>query len=220
MNIPLIKVATTKRDLPHVYFWLAYKPFCFSCSLMSDFLWLHVLQHTRLPYLLLFAGVCSNSCPLSQWFHPTISSFAILFFCPQSFPAPGSFPLSQLFVSGGRKYWSFSSASVLQWVFRVDFLWDWLVCSLSCPRDPQESSPATQFKSINHFALSLLYGPTFVSIHNYWKNHSFDCTYLSQKSDVTAFQYTVWVCHSFYSKEKASFISWLSPSAVIWRPRK
>ena len=108
MNIPLIKLATTKRELSHMYFWLAYKPFWFSCSLMSDSLRPHVWQHTRLPYPLLFAIVCSSSCPLSQWCHPTISSFAILFFCPQSFPASGSFPMSQLFASGGHKYWSFN----------------------------------------------------------------------------------------------------------------
>ena len=93
MNIPLIKVATTKTDLSHMYFWLAYKPFWFSCSLMSDSLWRHILQHTRLPHPLLFAEICSNSCPLSQLCHPTISSFTILFFCPQSFPASGSFPV-------------------------------------------------------------------------------------------------------------------------------
>ena len=75
---------------------------------MSDSLWSHELQHTRLPYPLLFAVVCSSSCPLSQWCHPTISSFAILFFCPQSFPASGSFPMSQLFASGRHKYWSFN----------------------------------------------------------------------------------------------------------------
>ena len=61
-----------------------------------------------------------------------------------------------------------------QWIFRVDFLWDWLVWSLCCPRDSQESSPAPQFKSINSSVLSLLYGPTLTSIHDYWKNQSCD----------------------------------------------
>ena len=59
-----------------------------------------------------------------------------------------------------------------QWIFRVDFLCDWLVWSPCSPRDSQESSPA-QFKSINSSALSLLYGPPLTSIHDYWKNHSF-----------------------------------------------
>ena len=61
-----------------------------------------------------------------------------------------------------------------QWIFRVDFLWDWLVWSPCSPMDPQESSPAPQFESINSSALSLLYDPTLISIHYYWKNHSFD----------------------------------------------
>ena len=61
-----------------------------------------------------------------------------------------------------------------QWIFRVDFLWDWLVGSPYCPRDSQESSPTPQFKSIDSSVLSFLYSPTLMSIHDYWKNHSFD----------------------------------------------
>ena len=60
-----------------------------------------------------------------------------------------------------------------QWIFRIDFLEDWLVWSLCCPRDSQESSLAPQFKSICSLALSLLYGLTLTSVHDYWKNHSF-----------------------------------------------
>ena len=63
-----------------------------------------------------------------------------------------------------------------QWLFRTDFLSDWLVGSNCCPRDSQESSPTPQFKSINSLVLSLLYGPTLTSIHHYWKNHSFGYT--------------------------------------------
>ena len=61
-----------------------------------------------------------------------------------------------------------------QWIFRTDFLWDWLVGSPCNPRDSQEASPIPQSKSINSLALSFLYGPTLTSIHDYWKNHSFD----------------------------------------------
>ena len=61
-----------------------------------------------------------------------------------------------------------------QWIFRTDFLEDWLIGSPCSPRDSQESSPTSQFKSINSLALSFLYGPTLTSIHDYWKNHSFD----------------------------------------------
>ena len=61
-----------------------------------------------------------------------------------------------------------------QWIFRVDFFQNGLVGSPCSPRDSQESSPALQFKSINSLALSFIYGPTFTSVHDYWKTHSFD----------------------------------------------
>ena len=63
----------------------------FSCSIVSDCLQPHGLQHTRLPCPSPFPGACSNSCPLSQWCHPTVSSSIIPFSCLQSFPALGSF---------------------------------------------------------------------------------------------------------------------------------
>ena len=85
----------------------------FSCSVMSDSLWPHGLQHTRPPCPSQTAGVCSNSCPLSWWCHPTISSSVIPFSsCLQSFPASGSFPMSQLFASGGHNIGVSASALV------------------------------------------------------------------------------------------------------------
>ena len=75
----------------------------------------------------------------------------------------------------------------LQWILRIDFLYDWLVWSPCIPRDSHESSPAPQFKSINFLVLSLLYGPTLTPIHDYQKNHSFNRTDLGQQSDVFAF---------------------------------
>ena len=70
---------------------------------MSDSLWPHELQHARHSCPSLFPAVCSNSCPLSQWCNLTISSSASPFsFCPQSFTASGSFPVSWLFASGGQ----------------------------------------------------------------------------------------------------------------------
>ena len=74
---------------------------------MSDSLWPHELQHTRLPSPSLSPGVCSNSCPLSRWCHPTISFSVAPFSCPQSFPTSGSFPMSVLHIRWP-KYWSFS----------------------------------------------------------------------------------------------------------------
>ena len=76
----------------------------FDCSLVSDSLQPHGMQHTRPPCPSLSPRVCSNSCSLSQWCHPTISSSVIPFFsCPQSFPVSGSFPMSWLFTSGERE---------------------------------------------------------------------------------------------------------------------
>ena len=86
----------------------------FSRSVISNFLQPHGLQHARLPCLSPTPGAYSNSCPLSQWCHPTISTFVIPFSsCPQSFPASGSFQMSQLFASGGQSIGVSASASVL-----------------------------------------------------------------------------------------------------------
>ena len=87
----------------------------FSCSVMSDSLRPHGLQHTRLPTPSAILGACSNPCSSSWWCHPTISSSVIPFSsCPQSFPASGSFPMSQFFASGGQSIEASTSASVLQ----------------------------------------------------------------------------------------------------------
>ena len=86
----------------------------FSCSVMSNSLWPHGLQHARLPCPSPSPGVCSNLCPLSQWLHPTISSSAVAFsFCHLSFPASGSFTMSWHFASGGQSIGASASASVL-----------------------------------------------------------------------------------------------------------
>ena len=87
----------------------------FSHSVMSDSLWSHGLQHARLPCPSPSLRVCSNSCSLNQWCHPTISSSAVPFSSYlQSFPASGSFPRSQFFASGGQNIGASASASVLQ----------------------------------------------------------------------------------------------------------
>ena len=85
----------------------------FSHSVVSDSLWLHGLQHARPPCPSPPPGVHPNSCPLSWWCHPAISSFVIPFFCPQSFPASGFFQLRQLFASGGQSIGVTASTSVL-----------------------------------------------------------------------------------------------------------
>ena len=84
----------------------------FSCSVMSDSLWPHVLQHSRILCPLPTPGACSNSCVSSWWCHPTISSSVVPFSsCLQPFPVSGTFPMSQLFASDGQGIGA--SASVL-----------------------------------------------------------------------------------------------------------
>ena len=120
----------------------------FSRSVVSDLLWLHGLQHIRLPCPSPTPRAYSNSCPSRQWCHPTISS--------------PDFNLSQhkdLFQWVGSlhhvvKVLEFQlQHQSFQWIFRSDFLWNGLVGCPCSPRDSQESSPTPQFKSIN----SLLY---------------------------------------------------------------
>ena len=99
----------------------------------------HGPQHTRLPCPSPYPRACSNSCPSSQWCHPTISSSVIPFsFCLQSFPESGSFPVSQLFVSGGQRTGASASASVLPVNIQGWLPLDWLVWSPCCPGDSQE----------------------------------------------------------------------------------
>ena len=146
----------------------------FSCSVMSDSLWPHGLQYARLPCPSPTPRAYSNSCLSCQWCHPIISSFVVPFSsCLQLFPASRSFSKSQFFTSGGQSIEISASASVFPMNIQ-----DWfplgLIGSPCSPRDSQESSPTPQFKSINSLALSFLYSPTLIFIHDYWKNHSFD----------------------------------------------
>ena len=131
----------------------------------------HGLQHARPPCPSPTLRACSNSCPLSWWCHH-----------PLSCPSPPAFNLSQH--QGLLKGVSSSHqvAKVLefqlqrqsyQWIFRTYLLQNGMVGSPSSPRDSQESSPTSQFKSINSLVLSFLYSSTLTSTHDYWKNHSF-----------------------------------------------
>ena len=91
----------------------SYNSVQFSRSVISNSLQPHGLQHARLPCLSPTPGTCSNSYPSSHWCHPTISSSIVPFSLHQSFPASGSFPVSQFFASGGQSIGASASASVL-----------------------------------------------------------------------------------------------------------
>ena len=135
----------------------------FSSSVMSDFLWPYGLQHTRPPYPSPTPRACSNSCPSSRWCHPTISSSVIPFSaCPQSFPASGSLPVSQLFTKDGQSIGASASASVLPMNIQ-----DWFPLGSTGLISLQSKGLSRVFSSItvqNHqiLAPSLLYGTTLM----------------------------------------------------------
>ena len=134
----------------------------------------HGLQHNRLPCPSPTPRAYSNSCP-NWWCHPTISSSVIPFSsCLQSFPASGAFPVSWPFSSGGQSTGVSASASVLPMTIQ-----DWFPLGLTGWISLQSKGVSrvfsnTEFKSINSSVLSFLYSPTLTSMHDYWKNHSFD----------------------------------------------
>ena len=147
----------------------------FSRSVTSDSLRLRGLQHARPPCPSQISGVYSNSCPLSRWYHPTISSSVVPFSsCLQSFPASGSFQMCQFFTSGGQSIGVSASASDLLMNIQDWFPLGWMGCISLQSKDFQESSPTPWLKSFNSSVLSFLYSETLTSIHDYWKNHSFD----------------------------------------------
>jgi len=153
-----------------------------SRSLMSDSLWLHELQHSRPPCPSPTPGVYSNSCPSSQWCHPAISSSAVPFSsCPQSLPASGSFPMSQLFSWGGQSTGVSALASVL-------------------PKKSQGWSPSewTGWISLQSKGLSRVFSNTTV------QKHQFFGAQLSSQSD-----FHIHTCLLLLSKWKSGGDKWL-----------
>ena len=147
----------------------------FNCSVVSNSLWPHGLQHARLPCPSPTPGAYSNSCPLSWWCPPAISFSVIPFSsCPQSFPTSGSFPMSQFFESGDQSIGASASASVLPMNIQDWFPLGWTGWIALSPRYSQRSSPTPQVKIISSKALSFLHSPTLTSIHDHRKNHSLD----------------------------------------------
>ena len=154
----------------------------FSHSVVSNYLWPHGLQHARPLCTSPTPGVYSNLCPLSWWCHTIILSSVIPFSsCLQSFPASGSFQMSELFPSGGQRIEVSASSWVLPMNIQDLFYLGWTGwISLKSKGHSRVFSNTTdqkhqpQFKSINSSALSSLHSPTLTSIHDHWKNHSFD----------------------------------------------
>ena len=147
----------------------------FSHSVVSNSLLPRGLQHARLPCPSATLRAYSNSCLLSQWCHPTISSSVVPFSsCLQSFPASGSFPMSQFFASGGQSIGVSTSASVLPMNIQDWFPLGWTGWNFLQSKGLARVFSNTTVQKHHSSALSLLYSPTLTSIHDYWKNHSLD----------------------------------------------
>ena len=147
----------------------------------------------------LFSTPCTTACQASLFITNSQSLFRLspielvmpsnhLILCHPLLLLPSVFPSIWVFsnesASGGESIGASASSSVLPMNIQ-----DWFPLGLTglSPRDSEESSPTPQFKSINSSVLRFFYGPTLTSIHNYWKNHCFDCVDLCQKSTVSAF---------------------------------
>ena len=157
----------------------------FSCSVMSDFLRPHGLQHTRPPCPSPTSRAYSDSCPSSRWCHPTISSSVFpLFSHLQSFPASGSFPRSRFFTSGGQSIGVSASASVL--AMNIQDISPLQLVGSPCRRTKSllqhHSSKASILRCSAFFIVQLA--------HPYMTtgtNHSFDYMDLCQQTNVSAF---------------------------------
>ena len=162
----LLTSAITRMNLEHILLLFSHS----SCLTLRP----HGLQHARIICPSPSPGACSNSCPSSLWCHPATSYSVVPFSCPQSFPASGSFPMSQLFTSGGQSIGASASTSVLPMNIQ-----DWFPLGLTgvislLSKGLSRVFSNTTVQSINSSALSLLHSPTLTSICDYMKNHSLD----------------------------------------------
>ena len=184
---------------------------------MSDSLWSHGLQHARLPCPSPTRRAYSNSCPLSWWCHPTVSSFVIPFSRLQSFPASGSFPVSQFFASGGQCIGA--SASVL-----LMNIQDWFPLGLTGYLLAVQGT----LNSLQHHSskVSVLWGSAFFIVQ-------FSHPYMTTGKTIALTRWTFVgkvmslllnmlsrLVIAFLPRSKRLLISWLqSPSAVILEPK-
>ena len=147
----------------------------FSCLVMSDSLQPHGLQHARLPCPSPTPRAYSNSCSSSQWCHPTILSSVVSFSsCLQSFPASGSFPVSQFFTSGGQRIGASASASVPPMNIQDWFPLEWTGGISLQSKGLSRVFSNTTVQKHPFFGAQLFFGPALTSIHDHWKNHSLD----------------------------------------------
>ena len=164
-------------------FWTLLSSVQFSRSVVSDSLRPHEPQYERPPCPSPAPGVHPNPCLSSQWCHPTIILCRPLLLLPSIFPSIKVFSNESPLCIRWPKYWSFTFniSPSNEHPGLISFRMDWL--HFLAVQGTQESTPAPQFESIRSVASSPLYGPTLTSIHDYWKNYSFDYTNLCLQSD-------------------------------------
>ena len=185
---------------------------------MSDPLWPCGLQPARFPCPSLFAGVCSNSCPLIWLCHPTIVSSVAPFSCFQSFPSSGPFPVS-LHIRWP-KYWSFSISPSNEYSglisLRIDLFGLLAVQGTLKSLLQHHNLKASIFWCSVFFVVQLSHLCMTTG-----KNHRFDHTDLCWQSDVSAFNMLSRFVITFLPRRKCFLILWLqSPSTVILEPKK
>ena len=193
----------------------------FSCSVVSDSVWPYGLQHARLPRPSPTPAAYSNSCPSCRWCHPTTSPSVVPFSsCPWSFLASGSFPMSQLFTSGGQSIGVSASTSIL-------------------PMNTQDWSPLewTDWISLKSNGLSRVFSNTTVQKHQFFGAHlssQSNYPYMTTGKTITLTRQTFVgkvislllnmlsrLVITFLPRSKGLLISWLqSPSAVTLEPPK
>ena len=180
---------------------------------MSDSLWPPGLQQTRHPCPSPSPRVCPSSCPLHWWCHSAISNSDTFFsFCPWSFPESRTFPMSWLFASDDQNTGTSASASVLPMSIQCWFpLRLTGLISLLSKGLSKEFSLALQFKSISSLVLSLLYGPTLTSVHDYWKDYGLDFDIQTFDSKVMSllFNKLSRLLIAFLPRSKHLLITWL-----------
>ena len=170
---------------------------------MSDSLWTHGLQHAILPYPSLSPRVCPSSCPLNQWCFTTISSSAALL--SWSFPASGSFLMTQLLTSGGQSTEVSASASVLPMNIQGWFSLGLTGLTSLLSKGLSRIFSSTTVQKHQLFTLRLLYGLTVTSVHDYWEDNSFNYTHTLLAKWCLCFLISCLGLHSFPSKKQVSY---------------
>ena len=173
----------------------------FSRSVMSDSLRPHGLQHARPPCPSPTPGACSYSRPSSRWCHPTILSNVVPFSCLQSFPASGSFPVSQFFTSDGQSIgsFSFSMSPCNEYSGLISFRIDWLeLLGVQGTLKSLLQHHSSKASFLWHSALCMVQlSHAYMTIEK--------TIALTRRTFVSKVKYTVYVGHSFSSKKQASF---------------